>query len=285
MKLFRFGEKGEEKPGVIYKDGIRLDASAFGEDYSRHFFETGGPDRLAAWLEGHWQELPEVGEKVRLGPAICRPGKIVCIGLNYSDHAAESGMKIPPEPVLFFKASSAFSGPEDNVIIPRNAEKLDWEVELAMVIGQRASYVDESDAAKHIAGYALHNDYSEREFQLERGGQWVKGKSADTFAPFGPYLVTPDEIPDVNNLNLWLEVNGERVQNSNSKNLVHKPLFLVSYISRFMTLDGGDIISTGTPGGVGLGRKPPRYLQPGDSVTSGVDLLGECSQKIVAYPG
>jgi 2-keto-4-pentenoate hydratase/2-oxohepta-3-ene-1,7-dioic acid hydratase in catechol pathway len=227
-------------------------------------------------------DLPIFPEDERYGAPIARPSKIVCIGLNFDDHAAESGMDIPEEPVLFFKASSAFCGPNDDLVLPRGGDKTDWEVELAFVVGKRASYVDEKDAMDHLAGYALHNDYSERAFQLERSGQWVKGKSCDTFAPFGPFLATPDEIEDVNNLKMWLKVNGETMQSSNSSNLHYKIPFLLSYVSQFMTLLPGDIISTGTPPGVGLGIDPPVYLKAGDLVELGIDQLGSSAQKVVA---
>ncbi|MED5462628.1 MAG: fumarylacetoacetate hydrolase family protein, partial [Pseudomonadota bacterium] len=221
----------------------------------------------------------------RLGSVVARPGKIVCIGLNYRDHAEESGMEPPPEPVIFFKASSAVCGPEDPIIIPRDSFKTDWEVELAVVIGKRASHVSEAKAQSHILGFCLHNDYSERNFQLERSGQWVKGKSCDTFAPLGPYIATTDEIADPGNLRLWLDVNGERLQDGNTANLIFSVPSLVSYLSRFMTLEPGDIISTGTPAGVGLGLNPPRYLVPGDVVELGIDGLGSARQTLHAWPG
>jgi 2-keto-4-pentenoate hydratase/2-oxohepta-3-ene-1,7-dioic acid hydratase in catechol pathway len=281
MKLIRKGQPGEESPGLILKDGREVDTSGFGEDYDEVFFETDGLQRLQEWLKENENDLPIFPKGERYGAPIARPSKIVCIGLNFDDHAAESGMDIPEEPVLFFKASSAFCGPNDDLILPRGGDKTDWEVELAFVIGKHASYVDEKDAMKHIAGYALHNDYSERAFQLERSGQWVKGKSCDTFAPFGPFLATPDEIEDVNNLKMWLKVNGEIMQSSNSSNLHYKIPFLLSYVSQFMTLLPGDIISTGTPPGVGLGMDPPVYLKKGDLVELGIDLLGSSAQKVV----
>ena len=225
------------------------------------------------WAEENAAELPSFPEDERYGSPVARPSKIVCIGLNYVDHAEESGMEIPEEPVLFFKASSAFCGPNDDLILPRNGNKTDWEVELALVVGKRASYVDETNALDHLAGYALHNDYSERAFQLERSGQWVKGKSCDTFAPFGPYLATPDEIEDPDNLAMWLKVNGETRQSSNSSNLHFKIPFLISYVSQFMTLLPGDVISTGTPPGVGMGMDPETYLKEGDLVELGIDQL------------
>ena len=282
MKLIRKGEPQEESPGLLLPDGREVDASSFGEDYDEVFFETDGLDRLRAWAEENAAELPSFPEDERYGSPVARPSKIVCIGLNYVDHAEESGMEIPEEPVLFFKASSAFCGPNDDLILPRNGNKTDWEVELALVIGKRASYVDEANALDHLAGYALHNDYSERAFQLERCGQWVKGKSCDTFAPFGPYLATPDEIEDPDNLAMWLKVNGETRQSSNSSNLHFKIPFLISYVSHFMTLLPGDVISTGTPPGVGMGMDPETYLKEGDLVELGIDQLGSSAQKVVA---
>ena len=282
MKLIRKGQLGEELPGLILKDGREVETSGFGEDYDEVFFETDGLERLQEWVKENENDLPIFPEDQRYGAPIARPSKIVCIGLNFDDHAAESGMDIPEEPVLFFKASSAFCGPNDDLVLPRRGDKTDWEVELAFVVGKRASYVDEKDAMDHLAGYALHNDYSERAFQLERSGQWVKGKSCDTFAPFGPFLATPDEIEDVNNLKMWLKVNGENMQSSNSSNLHYKIPFLLSYVSQFMTLLPGDIISTGTPPGVGLGMDPPVYLKAGDLVELGIDQLGSSAQKVVA---
>ena len=282
MKLIRKGQPGEELPGLILKDGREVETSGFGEDYDEVFFETDGLQRLQEWVKENESDLPIFPEDERYGAPIARPSKIVCIALNFDDHAAESGMDIPEEPVLFFKASSAFCGPNDDLILPRGGDKTDWEVELAFVVGIRASYVDEKDAMHHLAGYALHNDYSERAFQLERSGQWVKGKSCDTFAPFGPFLATPDEIEDVNNLKMWLKVNGETMQSSNSSNLHYKIPFLLSYVSQFMTLLPGDIISTGTPPGVGLGMDPPVYLKAGDLVELGIDQLGSSAQKVVA---
>jgi 2-keto-4-pentenoate hydratase/2-oxohepta-3-ene-1,7-dioic acid hydratase in catechol pathway len=282
MKLIRKGQPGEESPGLILKDGREVETSGFGEDYDEVFFETDGLERLQEWIKENENDLPIFPEDERYGAPIARPSKIVCIGLNFDDHAAESGMDIPEEPVLFFKASSAFCGPNDDLILPRGGDKTDWEVELAFVVGKRASYVEEKDAMDHLAGYALHNDYSERAFQLERSGQWVKGKSCDTFAPFGPFLATPDEIEDVNNLKMWLKVNGETMQSSNSSNLHYKIPFLLSYVSQFMTLLPGDIISTGTPPGVGLGMDPPVYLKAGDLVELGIDQLGSSAQKVVA---
>lgn len=279
MKLIRFGNAGAEKPGVQLKDGKRIDVSAFGQDFTEDFLANDGIKKLEAWLKANESACPVVSDSVRLGPPIHRPSKIICIGLNYSDHATESNMQLPPEPVVFFKATTAVCGPNDDLVIPKNSTKTDWEVELALVIGKRASYVEEKDALNYVAGYMLHNDYSERAFQLERAGQWVKGKSCDTFAPIGPFLATQDEIADVNQLRLWLTVNGKKMQDGSTKNLVFKVPFLVSYVSQFMTLLPGDIISTGTPAGVGLGQKPePIYLKEGDVVELGIDGLGVSRQ-------
>jgi 2-keto-4-pentenoate hydratase/2-oxohepta-3-ene-1,7-dioic acid hydratase in catechol pathway len=283
MKLIRFGQAGQERPGILERNGQRRDVSAFGEDYDEHFFGTNGPQRLSTWLKQELANCPVVPDAERLGPPVHRPSKIVCVGLNYAQHAKESGMELPEEPVLFFKATSAICGPNDPVIIPKGSEKTDWEVELAVVIGQRASYVSEAEAMQHVAGYLLHNDYSERAFQLERSGQWVKGKSCDTFAPIGPYLATPDEIADPHQLRLWLELNGEMMQDSNTSDLVFGIPHLIHYISQHMTLLPGDIISTGTPFGVGLGLNPPRYLKPGDQVTLGIEGLGEATQVAQSY--
>jgi len=283
MKLIRVGEVEREKPGVLLEDGTRLDVSGFGKDYDGEFFRSGGIGRLRNWLAAQGSAAPRVSPNVRLGPPICRPSKIVCIGLNFSDHAAESGMEIPKEPVIFFKATSALCGPNDAVVIPKNASKLDWEVELAIVMEKRASYVSREQALNFVAGFALHNDYSERSFQLERGGQWVKGKSADTFAPLGPFLATKDEILDFGHLGMWLKVNGEFRQRGSTSKMICDVPGLVAYVSEFMTLLPGDIISTGTPPGVGLGMKPPQYLKPGDLVELGIDGLGESRQKVVAY--
>jgi 2-keto-4-pentenoate hydratase/2-oxohepta-3-ene-1,7-dioic acid hydratase in catechol pathway len=283
MKLTRFGDRGEEKPGLVLNDGTRVDVSAAVTDYNEEFFGTGGLERLRRWVENNSGDLRRVDSSVRLGAPICRPSKIVCIGLNYRDHAAETGQEVPTEPVIFFKATSSLSGPNDQVVIPLGSTKLDWEVELAFVIGREARYVRKRDALDHIAGYVLHNDYSERAFQLERGGQWVKGKSADTFAPLGPFLATRDEIPDPGHLDLWLTVNGATRQKSNTEQMVFGVSDLVSYVSQFMTLLPGDVISTGTPPGVGLGMNPPAYLKPGDVVALGIQGLGESRQEVVVY--
>ncbi|MCU0348470.1 MAG: fumarylacetoacetate hydrolase family protein [Saprospiraceae bacterium] len=283
MKLIRHGKPSQEKPGIQIPNGTRLDVSAFGQDFDEKFLENDGLSKLADWLKTNQSACPIVSPTTRLGAPIGRPSKIICVGLNYSDHAKESGMTLPTEPILFFKSTTAICGPDDNVIIPKNSEKTDWEVELAVVIGKKASYVDEADAMDCVAGYVLHNDISERAFQLERQGQWVKGKSADTFAPLGPFLVTKDEVADPHNLGIWLKLNGELLQNSNTSNLVFNIPHLVSYISQFMTLLPGDVISTGTPAGVGLGLNPQRYLVPGDVMELGIDSLGVQRQVAVAY--
>jgi 2,4-diketo-3-deoxy-L-fuconate hydrolase len=278
MKLIRFGEAGKEKPGIVTQEGKWLDCSPFGEDWSEEFLGQDGLSRLAKWLESNQANLPLIGDNYRLGSPIKRPSKIVCVGLNYTKHALESGMAVPEVPILFMKATSSLCGPFDDILIPRNSTKTDWEVELAVIIGKKATYVGKEEAMDYVAGYALHNDVSERDFQLNHGGQWVKGKSADNFAPLGPYLVTKDEIKDPHKLRLWLKVNGETMQDSNTSDLVFDVPTLVSYISQYMTLLPGDIISTGTPSGVGLGLKPPRYLKAGDVVELGIDGLGTARQ-------
>ena len=279
MRLIRFGEPGLEKPGVVLENGTRLDVSAFVRDYDEAFFANQGIEELRAKLSS----APRVDQSIRLGPPICRPSKIVCIGLNFRDHAKESKMQAPNEPVIFFKATSSLVGPNDDLVIPRNASKVDWEVELAVVIGRRASYIAKEQALDYVAGYALHNDYSERSFQLERGGQWVKGKSADTFAPLGPFLVTSDEMSDPGRLGMWLKVNGEFRQKSSTSQMIFDVPTLVSYVSQFMSLLPGDVISTGTPAGVALGQNPPQYLKPGDVVEWGIDGLGESRQTVTAW--
>ncbi|MCH2207738.1 MAG: fumarylacetoacetate hydrolase family protein [Lentisphaerales bacterium] len=283
MKLFRFGALGSEKPGLILEEGRKVDVSAFGEDYTDEFFANDGLNRLAAWVKTQGADLPEVSDDERLGAVVKKPGKIICIGLNFKDHAEESGMEAPKEPVVFFKATSSLVGPNDNLVIPRGSEKTDWEVELAVVIGKKASYVSKEEALDYVAGYCLHNDYSERAYQLEMGGQWVKGKSCDTFAPLGPFIATKDEIEDVNNLKMWLKVNGEIKQNGTTANLIFDVPTVVSYLSEFMTLEPGDVISTGTPAGVGLGFDPPQYLKPGDVVELGIDNLGSSSQTCIEW--
>jgi 2,4-diketo-3-deoxy-L-fuconate hydrolase len=282
MKLIRFGEINKEKPGIIINEEY-YDTSAFGEDYNEHFFETDGLNRLLKFIESNIRQLPKVSKDIRLGSPVARPSKIICIGLNYADHAKETKANIPVEPIIFFKSTTALCGPNDDVIIPKNSKKTDWEVELAVVIGKKASYVDEAEALDYVAGYCLHNDLSEREFQIERNGQWVKGKSCDTFAPLGPFMATQDEVAEINNLRLWLTVNGKIMQDGNTSNLIFKIPFLVSYVSQFMTLLPGDVISTGTPAGVGLGMNPQVYLKVGDVVELGIDGLGVAKQKLVAF--
>lgn len=283
MKLIRFGDLGQEKPGALLEDGTRIDVSALGSDYDESFFVNGGLAKLDAWLRKNRSSAPRIAPSVRLGSPVCRPSKIVCIGLNFRDHAAESKMELPKEPVIFFKSTTSLVGPNDALVIPRNATKVDSEVEFAVVIGKKALYVSKEEALDYVAGFVLHNDYSERSFQLERGGQWVKGKSADTFAPLGPFVVTRDEMPDVSHLRMWLKVNGELRQNSSTANMLFDVVTLVSYVSEFMTLLPGDVISTGTPAGVGLGMKPPTYLKAGDVVELGIEGLGESRQQVVEY--
>ncbi|MFB9056341.1 fumarylacetoacetate hydrolase family protein [Mariniflexile ostreae] len=283
MKLIRFGALGHEKPGVQLADGTRLDVSAFGTDYNEDFFGNEGIEKLSAWLEKNQSSCPKVEGHVRLGVPLTRPSKLVCVGLNYAQHAAEAGMEIPKEPVLFFKSTTALVGPNDDVIIPKGSEKTDWEVELAIVIGKKASYVEEADAFDHIAGYVLHNDVSERAFQIERSGQWCKGKGCDTFAPVGPFIATKDEIKDPNNLNLWLKLNGKTMQDSSTSDFIFNVQHVVSHISQFMTLLPGDIISTGTPFGVGLGLTPPLYLKEGDVMELGIEGLGVSKQVCKNY--
>ncbi|MEJ1239752.1 fumarylacetoacetate hydrolase family protein [Chryseolinea sp. T2] len=282
MKLLRFGDPGKERPGITLRDLI-FDVSSFGEDFDESFFGSDGPARLKAWLLTNQSRLPMVNNTTRLGAPFVRPSKIICIGLNYMKHAQESNMPAPKEPIIFFKSTTALTGPNDALVIPKNSTKTDWEVELAFVIGKRASYVDEAHAMEHVAGFCLHNDYSEREFQLERNGQWVKGKSCDTFAPIGPWLVTTDDVPNYNNLKMWLKVNGTTMQDGNTDDMIFNVPFLVSYLSQFMTLLPGDVISTGTPAGVGLGFKPPVYLKPGDVIELGIEGLGTQRQKAQAY--
>ena len=282
MKLFRFGAPGQEKPGVVFDrsgQAVRLDVSAFGQDWDEGFLGGDGLARLKTWLGANAARCPVVADEVRLGPPVHKPSKIVCVGMNYAAHAREQALDPPKEPVLFMKATTALCGPNDDVVLPRGSVKTDWEVELAVIIGKRAKYVEKSAAMSHVAGFALHNDYSEREYQLERGGQWDKGKGCDTFAPLGPYLVTTDEVPGFGNLRLWLKVNGQMVQDSTTADLIFDVPHLVSYISQFMTLLPGDVISTGTPSGVGCFMKPPRYLKKGDVVDLGIEGLGESRQR------
>lgn len=283
MKLVRYGEPGAEKPGVIAKDGSIIDVSSVVGDFTRTTLEPETIARVRSWVAENESTAHRVpAGSCRIGPPVADPGKIICVGLNYADHAAESGASVPSEPVIFFKSTTALSGPDDQVVIPLGSEKTDWEVELAVVIGKRSKRVREEDALAHIAGYAVMNDLSERHYQLERQGQWVKGKSCDTFAPLGPWLVTPDEVPDSAALGLWLKVNGQMRQNGSTSTMVYRVPFLVSYISQFMTLMPGDVISTGTPPGVGLGMKPPVYLKPGDVMELGIDGLGSQRQVCVA---
>ncbi len=279
MKLLRYGQPGAERPGLLAPDGTLRDLSAVVGDIAGDTLRDASIASLRAIDPA---SLPLVPAGTRIGPCVGAVGKFICIGLNYSDHAAESGMAVPAEPVVFMKATSCISGPDDDMIIPRGSSKSDWEVELGVVIGRRAKYVPESEATSYVAGYCVINDLSERAFQLEGTGQWVKGKSADTFGPIGPWLVTRDEVSDPQNLDLWLEVDGHRYQNGNTRTMVFGVPFLVSYLSRFMSLHPGDIISTGTPPGVGLGQRPPRYLSPGNMIRLGVGGLGEQRQRVVA---
>lgn len=283
MKLIRFGPTGKEKPGVIINDKW-YDVSNYVKDYNEDFFEYDGLIGLNKIIEDNAGNFPELSKSIRLGSPVARPSKIICIGLNYVDHCLETNAPIPKEPIIFFKSTTALCGPNDNLVIPKNSQKTDWEVELAFVMQKKASYVAEADAMNYVAGYCLHNDYSERAYQLEMGGQWAKGKGCDTFAPMGPFLATIDEVADVDNLPMWLTVNGKKYQNSNTSNLVFKIPFLVHYISQFMTLLPGDVISTGTPPGVGLGIKPePVYIKAGDVVELGIEGLGISKQLAVAY--
>ena len=282
MKLVRHGATGAERPGLIDAEGTLRDLSGHIDDIAGDALTPEGLAKLAAIDPA---SLPVVDGAVRFGPCVGRVGKFLCIGLNYSDHAAETGQTVPPEPILFTKATSAIIGPNDDVVMPRGSTKTDWEVELAIVIGSRAKYVEEADAEAHIAGYCLTNDVSEREYQIERHGTWDKGKGCDTFGPIGPWLVTRDEIADPANLAMWLEVNGHRYQDGSTATMVYKPAFLVSYLSRFMTLNPGDVIATGTPPGVGMGQKPPHYLKDGDVMELGIDGLGTQRQRVVADRG
>ncbi|MDI5935317.1 fumarylacetoacetate hydrolase family protein [Halomonas kalidii] len=279
MRLLRFGPPGSEKPGLLDTDNTIRDLSDVIDDITPANLSDEALKRLGQLDPA---SLPIVDDTQRLGPCVSGSGKYLCVGLNYSDHAEESGMTPPPEPILFMKATSAIVGPDDDVILPRRSEKSDWEVELGIVIGSEARYVSEQDALNHIAGYCVLNDLSERAFQLERSGQWVKGKSADTFGPVGPYLVTRDEVPEPNNLRLWLEVDGKRFQDGTTANMIFKVPYLVSYISQFMTLMPGDIIATGTPAGVGMGQSPKVYLQEGNTMRLGVEGLGEQTQRVVS---
>lgn len=285
MKLIRFGAAGKEKPGIQDQNGRNLDCSSFGEDWNEHFFGTDGLVRLQDWLKTNQMQLAEIDASSRIGAPIARPSKIICVGLNYRKHAEEAGMAVPEVPIIFMKATSSLCGPFDEIFIPKNSVKTDWEVELAVVIGKRAKYVSKETALEYVAGYCVHNDVSERDFQLHHGGQWVKGKSADHFAPLGPVLVTADEISDPHNLRLWLKLNGEVLQDSSTSDLVFDIPTLVAHISQYMTLLPGDVISTGTPAGVGMGLKPePKYLVPGDIVELGIAGLGESRQVAIQDP-
>jgi len=282
MKLIRWGAADQEKTGVIVND-VWYDTSAFGQDYNEQFFSDNGLERLSAFVKENEGKLEVIPQDTRLGSPIGRPSKLVCIGLNYADHAKETNAPLPPEPVVFMKSTTAIVGPFDEIMIPKGSVKTDLEVELAIVIGKKASYVEEDEALDYVAGYVLHNDVSEREFQIERNGTWDKGKGCDTFAPLGPFLATKEEIADVNNLRLWLSVNGEMMQDGNTSNFIFNVPFVVSYVSQFMTLLPGDVISTGTPAGVGLGFKPPIYLKAGDVVELGIDGLGTSKQQVIAF--
>jgi len=279
MKLLRYGDPGRERPGLVDADGRIRDLSRVVPDIAG---ATLLPENLAKLRDTDASGLPEVAGKPRIGPCVGSVGKIVCVGLNYSDHAAESGLPVPDEPVLFMKATSAICGPYDDVEIPRGSEKTDWEVELGIVIGRPAKYVSQDQALSHVAGYCVVNDVSERTFQIERGGQWDKGKGHDTFGPLGPWLVTADEVPDPQDLHMWLEVDGKRYQDGSTRTMIFGVAHLVSYISQFMSLQSGDVISTGTPPGVGLGQKPPLYLKPGQTMRLGIAGLGEQRQTTVA---
>lgn len=284
MKLIRFGEAGKEQPGIQNAAGKYLDCSGFQEDWNEDFFTNNGLARLQEWLEANEENLNEIPADSRLGSPIARPSKIICIGLNYRKHAIESGMAVPEVPIIFMKATSSLCGPFDNILIPKNSVKTDWEVELAVVIGKRAKYVSKENAMDYVAGYCVHNDVSERDFQLHHGGQWVKGKSADNFAPLGPVLVTKTEIEDPHNLRLWLKLNGKMLQDSNTSDLVFDIPELIEHLSQYMTLLPGDVISTGTPAGVGLGLTPPTYLKEGDVVELGIEGLGEAKQVAINDP-
>ena len=284
MKLIRFGKQGEEIPGILLSNDEKIDVSSFVDDYDEKFFGSGGLVSLKNWLNENESSAPRLDDSIRLGSPIARPSKIICIGLNFKDHAAESGLgAVPEEPLIFGKATSAICGPYDNIVIPRGSEQTDWEVELGVVIGKKTSYVDQDQALDHVGGYVLHNDVSERAFQKDRGGQWIKGKSADTFAPMGPFMATPDEIDNINDMRMWLNVNGENMQDGNTSNLIFSVDHVISYLSQFMTLLPGDFISTGTPAGVGMGMNPEKYLKAGDVVELGIDGLGSSKQTVVAY--
>jgi ureidoglycolate lyase/2,4-diketo-3-deoxy-L-fuconate hydrolase len=280
MKLFRHGAKGQEKPGILDAQGRRRDLAGVVPDIDPSLLASG----FTGLQEVNVASLPEVPAAARFAEPVAGVGKFVCIGLNYKDHAAEANMKIPAEPIIFMKATSAIIGPNDDVVIPPTSQKSDWEVELGIIIGREARYVALERALDHVAGVCVCNDLSERHFQTERGGQWDKGKGCDTFGPFGPYLVTLDEAGDLNNLHLWLDVNGRRMQDGNTRDMIFNAAFLVHYVSQFMSLQPGDIISTGTPAGVGMGRSPPVFLKEGDEIRSGIDGLGEQHQTVSRYP-
>lgn len=279
MKLLRFGNKGSERPAVLDQDGVMRDVSSLTTDYTP---ETISPALLKILQTSDLSSLPEVPDSVRIAAPVARTGHFIAIGLNYADHAAETGAKIPEEPIVFSKAPSSLSGPNDDVLLPKGSVKSDWEVELAVVIGERCDYVEEKDALSHVFGYTLCNDVSEREYQAERGGQWIKGKSAPTFGPLGPWIVTTDEIADPQNLDMFLDVNGERMQTGNTKTMIFSVAHVISYLSQFMVLEPGDVITTGTPPGVGLGMKPQRFLKDGEEMHLGIAGLGEQRQKVVA---
>ena len=278
MKLLRVGEKGKEKPAVLDKDGKIRDLSSKIKDFSPEFLNNSSINNLKNL---NLADLPELSKSERVGACITKPGKFIAIGLNYSDHAKETGAKTPTEPIVFMKATSSISGPYDDIEMPKDSSKLDWEVELAIVIGKETKNISEKEVSDHILGYCIVNDVSEREWQLEKSGQWVKGKSGDTFGPTGPYLVTQDEIPDINNLNLILEVNGKKMQSGNTKNMIFNVNFLISYLSKFMSLQPGDLITTGTPAGVGMGMKPQVFLKSGDNIKLSIDFLGEQNSKVL----
>lgn len=280
MRLVRFGERGRERPGVLDGDGALRDISGVVPDLDRHHLSPAHLDRVREALRAGG--LPSVPGAPRLGPCVAQPGNFIAVGLNYADHAAEAGMAIPPEPILFNKAPNSINGPNDDILLPRGSQKLDWEVELGFVIGTRASYVSEAQALDHVAGFCLANDVSEREYQLERAGNWMKGKSAPTFGPIGPWLVTPDEIADVQALDMWLDVNGEAMQRGNTRTMIFNVRTIIAYASQFMTLDPGDVIVTGTPPGVGSGKKPPVYLKAGDTLRLGIAGLGEQQARVVS---